>query len=751
MKSLKTEFYQLVQKNGFIFEQIQNFACDGFWYGKIDGPKLDCWANPTFWRSMGYDVSDIDSLPQNVLFHLSANDAENFVEILLLQYNNQQLIQTIDIELTDKKGRKIWFKTKVIFIDNHLSDGLFLCYFTNITTSKHKEILLEQCNQEAKIGYWEVDFETNNPIWSSVTKKIHEVPDDYIPDLSKALQFYKEGKSRELITKLVAESIQTGKSYEAELELVTAKGNIKWVKTIGITEFVNGKCVRLYGLFQDIHESKCTHELIASEKEKLNNVIEGTNVGTWEWNVQTGETVFDERWANIVGYNLDELAPVSINTWIELVHEEDLVVSTQKLQDCFEKKAEYYECECRMKHKNGNWIWVFDRGKVFSWTEDGKPLKMFGTHQDINQKVIAEQKLRISEESFRGNFENAVIGMAILNEQLEWIEVNEQLCNILGYSKEELKIKKIEEITHVTDTASDATLLQAIIEGKLNNYQIEKRFIHKQGTIISAILSCAVVRNEQQKIIYIIKQIVNITNLKQAETEVRQLLDVTKEQNARLQNFAHIVSHNLRSHSVNISLLIDVLCNKNKELRNSQVVQLLIKSANNLQETIHNLNEVAIINNSIQEHKVPIHLYESAVKAIENVSALATSSNVLIINEVAENAVVLGLPAYIDSIILNMLTNAIKYKSEERAAFVKITTTFKSNCIELAFEDNGVGIDLKRYGDKLFGMYKTFHAHPDARGIGLFITKNQIEAMGGKVKVESEINKGTKFIISLKK
>jgi len=98
-----------------------------------------------------------------------------------------------------------------------------------------------------------------------------------------------------------------------------------------------------------------------------------------------------------------------------------------------------------------------------------------------------------------------------------------------------------------------------------------------------------------------------------------------------------------------------------------------------------------------------------------------------------------------------MLTNAIKYKSVEKAAYVKITTKDKSNYIELTFEDNGVGIDLKRYGDKLFGMFKTFHPHPEAKGIGLFITKNQIESLGGKVKVESEINKGTKFIISLKK
>lgn len=136
---------------------------------------------------------------------------------------------------------------------------------------------------------------------------------------------------------------------------------------------------------------------LRSEKERMLHIIEGTRAGTWEWNVQTGETIFNETWANLIGYSLAELQPISIQTWIRFAHPDDEQQSTQKLQACFDKTADYYECECRMQHRNGHWIWVLDRGKVISWTEDGKPLWMFGTHTEITK--VKETALALKESN----------------------------------------------------------------------------------------------------------------------------------------------------------------------------------------------------------------------------------------------------------------------------------------------------------------------------------------------------------------
>ncbi len=143
----------------------------------------------------------------------------------------------------------------------------------------------------------------------------------------------------------------------------------------------------------DISDRKLAEEALQEERLRLTNIIKGTNVGTWEWNVQTGETVFNERWAEIIGCALDELVPVSIETWEKHVHPDDFKISMDLLERHFSGDMDYYECEVRLKHKNGNWVWVLDRGKVISWTEDGKPLWMFGTHLDITIRKQAEQTL----------------------------------------------------------------------------------------------------------------------------------------------------------------------------------------------------------------------------------------------------------------------------------------------------------------------------------------------------------------------
>ena len=129
--------------------------------------------------------------------------------------------------------------------------------------------------------------------------------------------------------------------------------------------------------------------LLDGERKRLAGIIEGTDVGTWEWNLQTGETIFNERWSEIVGYKQEEISPVSINTWMKFSHPDDLKKSEELLNRYFRGDLNYYECECRMRHKNGHWVWVLDRGKVISCSRDGKPLMMMGTHLDITERKTA--------------------------------------------------------------------------------------------------------------------------------------------------------------------------------------------------------------------------------------------------------------------------------------------------------------------------------------------------------------------------
>lgn len=126
------------------------------------------------------------------------------------------------------------------------------------------------------------------------------------------------------------------------------------------------------------------------QKQRLEEVIWGTDAGTWEWNIVTGETVFNERWANIVGYTLEELSPTTMETWTRLAHPEDLERSNEALSRVFSRETTAYECDARMRHRNGEWVWVLDRGIVVEWDGDGHPLRMSGTHIDITARKHAE-------------------------------------------------------------------------------------------------------------------------------------------------------------------------------------------------------------------------------------------------------------------------------------------------------------------------------------------------------------------------
>ena len=195
-------------------------------------------------------------------------------------------------------------------------------------------------------------------------------------------------------------TIETGERQTClEYRVQHADGTWRWHTTNAMPlKDKGGAVVEFEGTSRDITERKETEDLLSMERERMANILEGTNAGTWEWNVQTGETVFNERWAQIIGYTFEEISPVSIDTWIKFAHPEDGKKSEAQLNEVFNRERDYYSAECRMKHKNGSWVWVQDRGKVISWTPEGKPLWMSGTHTDITERKNAEEVLLKTRE-----------------------------------------------------------------------------------------------------------------------------------------------------------------------------------------------------------------------------------------------------------------------------------------------------------------------------------------------------------------
>jgi len=225
-------------------------------------------------------------------------------------------------------------------------------------------------------------------------------------------------------TAIVEEMLQ-GRLATCPLEIMSKTGERIPVETKVSAGKMRGQPAWI-GISRDISEQREADLRIQKSKDQLALAIEGSGVGLWDWMIQSGEVIFNERWAEIAGYTLNELAPVSIQTWVDLCHLEDLALSNQRLQEHFKGKTASYECELRMQHKAGHWVWVLDRGRVMERDAAGVPIRMTGTHLDITQRRTMENKLM-----HRLEFENLLTHISTHFINLNTAEIDKEITYAL--------------------------------------------------------------------------------------------------------------------------------------------------------------------------------------------------------------------------------------------------------------------------------------------------------------------------------
>jgi signal transduction histidine kinase len=223
------------------------------------------------------------------------------------------------------------------------------------------------------------------------------------------------------------------------------------------------------------------------------------------------------------------------------------------------------------------------------------------------------------------------------------------------------------------------------------------------------------------------------------------------QNNKDLKQFSYITSHNLRAPLSNLTGLLNLI--EDIPITNPELQEILNgfnKSTHLLNETINDLTKVMVIkdNPSIQKEVV---ILKEVFENIFSQLTLQINTHQPIVTIDFEKAPVLEInKPYIESILLNLLTNSIKYKSENKTLKISASTYELDNYTTLIFEDNGIGIDLKRNRDKVFGLYQRFHNYPDSKGLGLYLVKSQVEAMGGTISIDSQVDKGTIFTLTFK-
>ena len=380
-----------------------------------------------------------------------------------------------------------WLKWKISpWKEDDGSIGGIIVVKEDITTEKRSEELLRKAKKVARIGGWEVDLVANTVHWTEMTREIHEVDEDYVPNLEEGINFYKPGKDREMITTLVSESISEGTPFDTDLRIITAKGREIWVRAKGEAELVNGKCVRLYGTFQDIDEKKRVELKYQEVSDRMAIATNAANIGVWEYKLADNSLVWDDNMYKLYGVDKNDFSGV-YEAWESAIHPEDKERSAKEVEMAIKGEKDF-DTEFRVVWPNGEIRHINAEG-VVKRNEQGEPILMIGTNWDITREKNSERKLK-------------------------------------------------------------------------------------------------------------------------------DLLDVSSEQNKSLMNFAHIVSHNLRSHASNLSMLSGFLLNEKSEEEKANLIKMLDEATESLNETVQHLNEVVQVKTTAAEKIRPLNLYE-AVKTVE--------------------------------------------------------------------------------------------------------------------------------------
>lgn len=239
----------------------------------------------------------------------------------------------------------------------------------------------------------------------------------------------------------------------------------------------------------------------------------------------------------------------------------------------------------------------------------------------------------------------------------------------------------------------------------------------------------------------------DITELKRKEKDINNALDIASEQNVRLKNFAHIVTHNLKQHTGNLENLLQFYQEAESNKEKEEIFEHLLSLSSCFSKTIKDLNLVVSVQNHKNKRVEKIQMAHEVDRILDMLNMVLMESKAKVNNNINEKLYIMYNNSYFESIVQNLLTNAIKYKHPERDPVINIDCSFDHEKIELKVSDNGLGIDLNKFGKDIFGLYKTFHHNEDAEGVGLYLIKNQIESFGGRISVQSEVGQGTTFAI----
>jgi len=499
-----------------------------------------------------------------------------------------------------------------------------------------------------------------------------------------------------------------------------------------------------------LKKMQAANEEIKESNEKYDIVAKATSDTIWDWKIQEDFMIWNKGIETVFGYKQQDVGFTS-SWWFDKIHPEDSIKMSVKLYSFIERKTQNWQDQYRFRCADGSYKYVLDRGFLLK-DENGKGIRMIGAIQDITKQKEEEQRLKLLETVITQSKDSIVITEANSADSKipKIVYINPAFSKMSGYSSDEVLGKTPKIFKGPKSNSGELKkLLNAIRRGE--ECLIETINYTKSHNEYWVRLSMIPIFNQEGDISHWISIQRDISEEKKLETEKEHLIRELTQNNKDLKQFSYITSHNLRaplSNLIGLLNLIEDILIEDTELE--EILNGFHKSTHLLNETINDLVKVIIIKDNPSMQKEEVSLSEVFENVFSQLSFQIELHKPIIKLKLDKVPVLETNKAYIESILLNLLTNSIKYKSENRKLKITVTAEQIDDNIYLTFKDNGIGIDLERNKDKVFGLYQRFHNYPDSKGLGLYLVKSQVESMGGTINIESEVNKGTLFTLTFK-
>lgn len=577
----------------------------------------------------------------------------------------------------------------------------------------------------ALLGYSRGDID---PGFQTMVDLIHP---DHLDSFMKTMQeFY---STKETYTSDIEKKL--------EIKMRTKSGAYKYL-LFTAKSVKEDSVLRFTGTVVDIDVLKSIEDTLIQRDSQLKLSMEAGNMGTWSWNMQTNEVVWSDYVLEIFGLKRDQFDG-NYESYLKLIPDEEKGSVISAIEKALTDEHGNFSFEHSIYLSDKSKRLLFCKGKVDR--VKGVPVRMTGVVLDITKESELKTLLGQTKERYKAVIEAMSEGVLIVDLLGIILDHNTAATTIIGYDGQILigsDLSYGEGIAIKEDFSpfpvEDFPALKTLSTG-IAYKNITLGWIKPSKEVVWLSINSEPVLDEFGRQVAVVCSYSDVT-------ERYISINNLKIKNRQLEDFAHITSHNLRSPISNLSILLDYFeTAKNQDEQNEYFKNLKHVSAN-LLSTIQVLAESLKIQRDFVDDECDIIFKEMFDNVVRLLSGQVKEANIEFDVDFSDCPVVHYSPTYLQSVFINLISNAIKYRSYERKSVIKIRTFLseKKKTI-LSISDNGIGIDLEKHKHKIFGLYKTFHTNKDSKGVGLYMTKRQIETLGGTISVESQIDVGTTF------